>query len=432
MLSLYGKELSAQNYKQEDTIKRWTLQDCIQYATDNNYNINSLKLSKNISDQNYLLAKAAMLPSVNASGSITFNHNGTDFNSNDKINSSGSAGVNSAWTLYNGGYLRDDKEQKKIAIQSADLFLKQGENNAALSITQSYLNILLDKENIKYNEDLVKTSEAQLDQAQQEYKVGSLARKDVVQLEAQLAKDQYNLITSQSTERLDILTLKQILLLPSDTAFAIQQPDTLFSLTVLAPLKDVQSAATETMPDIKISQLELQSNQLDLAKAKAGYLPVISLSAGAGTSLGNTANYSMGYSINNNLYQQAGVSVSVPIFSQRINKTKVAIAKINIDQAKLDLKNSEIGLSQTVEKAYINALNSQSQYKSADEQLKYSQESLRISSEELKIGSANMVDYIQQRNLYVQALQSFLQAKYNAAMYLKIYDFYRGTPLTLN
>lgn len=432
VIALLGGTLSAQEYHQNDSLKKWTLQDCIQYAADNNYNINSLKLSKETSSQNYLLAKAALLPSLGASGNFTFNHSGTDVNGDNSINSSGSAGISSSWTLYNGGYLQNDKAQKKIAIQSADLFLKQGENNAALNITQTYLNILLDKENIKYNEDLVKTSEAQLEQIRQKFDVGSAAKKEVIQLEAQLAMDKYNLITSKSTENLDILALKQILLLPSDTAFAIEKPDTLFSLSVLAPLKDVQAEAIDFLPDIKISQLALESRQLDLSKAKSGYLPKITLSAGAGTSLGNSTNYSIGYSLNDRLYQQAGISASLPLFSNRVNKTSVALAKINIDQAKLDLKNTTIGVSQTVEKAYLNAVNSQNQYISANEQIKYSQESLRISSEELRIGSANMVDYIQQRNLYVQALQVFIQAKYNAAMYLKIYEFYKGMPLTLN
>lgn len=414
-----------------DSTGTWSLEDCIQYAAYGNYNVNSLKLNKAVSEESYLQSKAAVLPDVSLNGNITFNHTGTEVNADSKINSNGSAGLNASWTAYNGGYLRKDIEQKKIAIQSADLQVEQGQNNADLQITQYYLNILLDKESIRYNEDLVKTSEAQLKQLQQKFDVGSAAKKDVVQLEAQLAKDKYNLATSKSTEQLDKLSLKQLLLLPSDTAFDVRTPDTLFSLAVLPPLQDVQASAAGLLPDIKIGALAVESGKLDLAKAKAGYLPVLSFSAGAGSSLGNTTNYSLGYSLNNNFYQQAGATLSMPIFSRRLNKTNVAKAKIGIQQAELDLHNIKVGLSQTVERAYLNAVNSQNQYVSADEQLTYNKEALRIASEELRIGSANTVDYIQQRNLYVQALQQFIQAKYNAAMYLKIYEFYKGNPLTL-
>lgn len=413
---------------QDTAQKTWTLEDCIRHAEANNYNINSLKLSRETSNQNYLQSRATVLPNLNANGNMTFNHTGTTFNTDSQINSSGDAGVSSSWTLYNGGYLQKDIEQKKIAIRSADLFLELEKNNVNLQITQAYLNILLDKENISYNTDLVNTSVAQLAQMQQKFDVGSAAKKDVVQLEAQLAKDKYNLATSLSTERLDKLSLKQLLLLPSDTAFEVQQPDTLFSLAVLPPLQEVQSAATDFLPDVKISELGLQSSKLDLSKARSGYLPVVALSAGLGSSLGNVTNYSL----NNNFYQQAGVSVSMPLFSRRVNKTNVEKAKIGIAQAELDVHNVRISVSQTVEKAYLNALNSQNQYQSAEEQMKYNKEALRISSEELKIGSANMVDYIQQRNLYVQGLQQFIQAKYNTAMYLKIYEFYKGTPLSMN
>ncbi|MFA6059530.1 MAG: TolC family protein [Taibaiella sp.] len=427
-ISLLCSSLPLGTVAQETTQKTWTLEDCIQYAEANNYSINSLKLSKETSNQSYLQSKAAVLPNLNANGNMTFNHTGTTFNTDSEINSSGDAGVSSSWTLYNGGYLQKDIEQKKIAIRSADLFLEQGKNNINLQITQAYLNILLDKENIRYNTDLVSTSAAQLAQMQLKFDVGSAAKKDVVQLEAQLAKDKYNLATSLSTERLDKLSLKQLLLLPSDTTFEVQQPDTLFSVAILPPLQEVQSVATDFLPDVKISELGLQSSKLDLSKARSGYLPVVSLSAGLGSNLGNTANYNL----NNNFYQQAGVSVSMPLFSRRVNKTNIEKAKIGIAQAELDVHNTRISVSQTVEKAYLNALNSQNQYQSAKEQMKYNEEALRISSEELKIGSANMVDYIQQRNLYVQGLQQFIQAKYNAAMYLKIYEFYKGTPLSMN
>ncbi|RYZ47280.1 MAG: TolC family protein [Sphingobacteriales bacterium] len=315
-------------------------------------------------------------------------------------------------------------------VASFVLFFQSKAIETNLSVTTTYQST--ESYKVVYNQDLVKTSEAQLAQTRKKYDVGSVAKKEVIQLEAQLAKDKYNLATSISTERLDKLSLKQLLLLPSDTSFDVRQPDTLFSLAVLDPLKDVQTEAADWMPAVKLGMLNLASGKLDLAKAKAGYLPVISLTAAAGSSLGNTTNYSLGYSINNNFYQQAGLAVSLPLFSRRINKTNVEKAKIGIAQAELDLNNARIGLSQTVEKAYLNALNSQNQYVSAAEQMKYNTEALRIASEELNIGSSNLVDYIQQRNLYTQGLQQFIQAKYNAAMYLKIYEFYKGEKIILN
>jgi outer membrane protein len=84
-----------------------------------------------------------------------------------------------------------------------------------------------------------------------------------------------------------------------------------------------------------------------------------------------------------------------------------------------------------VEQAYINVLNAQSQYDAAVEQLRYTQEAYRIANEQLKIGATNTTEVMVQKNLYIQALQSYIQAKYSSALYIRIYDFYRGVPVTL-
>ncbi|PZF74573.1 TolC family protein [Taibaiella soli] len=413
----------------------WNLNDCIEYANTHNYNINTQRYSKESSQQNLLLSKSALLPNLYGNGSFSVNHTGAGIanpSQESSTSTTGTASVNTAWTLFNGGYLRKDIQQKEIAVQTAGLSIDENINNVELQVTQAYLYILLDKETIIYNEDLIKTSQAQLEQMQQQFAVGSAAKKDVIQLEAQLAQDKYNLVTSKSTERIDKLTLKKLLLLPSEVDFDIVKPDTIFSLELLPPLQDVQATALDFRPEVKISELSLKSQELSLAKAKAGYLPTLSLSGGIGTNIGNTTSYSLGFSLDNSFYQQAGVNLSVPIFTRRVNKTNVALARIGIKQAELDLQNTKVTLSQTVEQAYINAVNTQNQYVSAKEQLVYNTEAFRISSEELKIGSLNMVGYIQQRNLYVQSLQQFVQAKYNAAMSLKIYKFYKGEPFTLN
>jgi outer membrane protein len=106
-------------------------------------------------------------------------------------------------------------------------------------------------------------------------------------------------------------------------------------------------------------------------------------------------------------------------------------SKLEVGQAELTLRNTRTVLSQAIEQAYINVENAQSQYDAALEQLRYTQESYRIANEQLKIGAANTVEVLQQKNLYVQALQAYIQAKYSSALYIRIYDFYRGIPVKL-
>jgi outer membrane protein len=114
-----------------------------------------------------------------------------------------------------------------------------------------------------------------------------------------------------------------------------------------------------------------------------------------------------------------------------VNKTNVERSKIEVDQSKLVLQDTKTNLSQAVEQEYINVQNAQAQYDAAVVQLKYAEESYRIATEQQKVGVANMVEFLQQKNLYIQAFQAYIQAKYTAALTIRIYDFYRGVPVKL-
>lgn len=410
----------------------WDLASCLQYAKSNNIQLKNLRLDKQSAEQDKLLAKAALLPDLYGSGSLSSNHyNRNTSGTTAAINTSGSYGLSSAWTLYQGGYLKTDIKQKDLSIQAASYTIMESENDITLQITQAYLNILVDKESIIYNQELVKTSGTQLEQSQRQFKVGSVARKVVAQFEAQLAGDRYNLTAAQNAERQDKITLKQLLQLPDSHDFDVVKPDTVISDQKIPDLAAVQQYALQNRPEIKNAELGVRISDLNLDKAQSGYKPTLSLGAGIGTSFANDPTYNAFRQFDNNFYQQAGLTLSVPIFTKRQNKTNVAKAKIVIQQSRNTLENAKTTLALTTEQAYINAQNSQNQYSSAIEQLKYNTEVYRIANQELKIGTANIVEFYQQRNLYVQAMQSYIQAKYNAALAARIYEFYLGIPIKL-
>ena len=414
---------------------KWSLQVCFDYATKNNVQLNTLRLSQRTSEQEYLLSKSAVLPNLNASATQSLVH-GNNFNSatgsrQSGITPTGSYGINSSWTLYQGGFLKSDIQQKNLQVESANLAVLQQENNITLSITQAYLAILLDKENIIYEKDVVSTDTAEVNQGQRRLNAGSIAKKDLAQLQSQLANDKYTLITIQNTMRQDQLTLKQLLQLPTLVHFDVVEPDTVIAKSPVAPLDEVINTALQNRPEVKNSELGIKIAQIDLDKARSGYMPT--LVAGGSLSSNYTGNDQSGYfsQLNNNFYQQIGVTLSIPIFTRRVNKTNVEVAKIGIDQANLNLKDTKTTLSENVERAYISVQNAQSQYDAAVEAFQYNKETYRVANEQLRLGVANMVEFLQQKTLYIQALQAFIQAKYNAALTAKLYDYYRGVPIKI-
>src|ERR1700744_1372681 len=159
---------------------KWDLVKCIDYAKKNNIQINSSRLDQKTSQQEYLLAKAGRLPGVSATASQTLAHgnNVTNYNGTfgSGFTSQGAYGLNANITIFNGGYVNNNIAQKNLSVEQSNYTIIQQENDITLQITQAYLAILLDKENITYYTDLVNTAQAQVKREQQRYDVGSLAR----------------------------------------------------------------------------------------------------------------------------------------------------------------------------------------------------------------------------------------------------------------
>lgn len=430
--------ISADLRAQSNTLQllpgQWSLEECIAYAKTHNIQLNTLRLSTASAEQDLIQSKANKLP--NLSGSITqsiVNSNNTDpvvggFTTQASFTSG--YGLNSSFTLYNGGYLKNDIKAKELSIQSANLAVAETANDITLNITQAFLNILLAKENITALKDVLATSEAQLKQGQQRYNAGSISKKDLLQFESQLATDNYNLVSAENTYRLNLITLKQLLQLPEDVNFAIAAPEDIQPHQAVINLESAQAAAQENRPEVKNKEVAIQLSETELAKIKAGYLPTISL--GAGLSSGYSDNQASKYltQLTSNFYQSLGLTVNIPIFSRKQNKTNVAKANIGIQQSKLDLLNTKTVLNQQVEQAYINLQNAQAQYAAAETQKNAAEESYQITNEQLRLGAVNALEALQQKNTYVQSLQAAVQAKYSAVLYNKIYDFYTGVPVS--
>jgi outer membrane protein len=382
------------------------------------------------------------IPSLSAAVSNSFNNannsNGTGGLINQLTNS-GSYAVNSGIVLWSGNSINNTIQQRELAYQSAGLTVQESINNITLFITQAYLDILLTKENLKYITDLVSTSEARVKQGQMFFDAGSIAKKDLLQLQAQLASDKYLLVQTQNAIRQNILSLKQILQLPSDTAFNIVTPDSslIVPASVLLPLQQVQQAALHDFPEIKIGKLGVDIATLDIAQARAAFKPTLTANGSMGSGYSEVLTNSVFPKTNyftqtgNNFYQRLGLTLSIPIFSNRTNKANLQKANIALKEANYNWQNDQLVLSQAVEQAYLNASNAMQSFVAAQEQLQATAESYRIVNEQFKLGGTNIYDLLQQRNQYVQAVQAYTQAKYTAVLQQKIYEFYMGKPVTL-
>ncbi|NIF06955.1 TolC family protein [Chryseobacterium sp. Tr-659] len=408
----------------------WTLENCIEYAKENNISINSQRLSKNSAQQDLLQARDAKYPNLNGTVSQgLFAVNGGQGLQMTGVQSQ-NIGANSSMTLYHAGYIKNNETSKNLLVQMADLSVQESENNIAISITQAYLNILMNQENIISLENVLKTTQTQLKQGDQLYNAGSLSKLNYLQIQSQVAQDQYNLISAQNNLRTNTVNLKQILQLPSNYDFQIVKPDSIIVEDQLKSLQEVQNLAQNQRPEIKYGELNVENSNTNLKIAQASIQPTLSLTGNIST---NYANGSGNYfnQLGNNFYMPIGLSLGIPIYNNRIYKTQVEKSKIAIEQANLDLLNTKTILNQQIEQAYISLQNALSQYDSASKQMEISKQSYDIVNAQMKIGSIDYVQLQQQRLLYIQSIQNYLQAKYTAVLNKQIYEFYAGNPINL-
>lgn len=408
----------------------WTLENCINYAKENNISINSLRLSKSASEQDLLQAKDAKYPNLNG----TVSQGIFALNGNNGLNLNGvqsqSVGANSSMTLYHAGYIRNNEFSKNLQVQMADLSVQEAENNITLSIAQAFLNILMVQENIISLENILKTTQTQLKQGDQFYKAGNISKLNYLQIQAQVAQDEYNLTAAQNNLRSGTVNLKQLLQLPSSYDFQIMKPDTVTVEDHLNPLSDAQNQAQNQRPEVKYGELNIENSNTNLKMAQASIQPTLNLTGNISTNYSN-GNGTYFNQLGNNFYMPVGLSLGIPIYNNRIYKTEIEKSKIAIEQANLDLQNTKTVLNQQVEQSYINLQNALSQYDSALKQMDINQQSYDIVNAQMKIGSIDYVQLQQQRLLYIQSVQNYLQAKYTSVLNKQIYDFYAGKPINL-
>ncbi|WP_345206869.1 TolC family protein [Chryseobacterium ginsengisoli] len=408
----------------------WTLENCIEYAKENNISINSLRLSKNSAEQDLLQAKEAKYPNLNG----TVSQGLFAVNGNNGLNVNGAQsqniGANSSMTLYHAGYIKNNEVSKNLQLQMADLSVTEAQNNITLTITQAFLNILMAQENIISLESVLTTTKTQLKQGDQFYKAGNISKLNYLQIQAQVAQDEYNLVAAQNSLRTNIVNLKQILQLPTTYDFQITKPDSIIVDENLKSLSEVQNLAQNQRPEVKYGELNVENSNTNLKMTQASILPTLNVVGNISTNYAyNNGNYFN--QLGNNFYLPIGLSLGIPIYNNRIYKTAVEKSKIEIQQANLDLLNTKTILNQQVEQSFINLQNALSQYESASKQMDLNKQSYDIVNAQMKIGSIDYVQLQQQRLNYIQSIQNYLQSKYSAVLNKQIYEFYAGNPINI-
>ena len=424
--------------------KKWTLQECLDYAIANNIQIQQKKLAAASSHEDVLQSRSALFPSVSFStnqniswrpfAESTINlTNGSMTTSRNTVSYNGSYGINASWTVWNGNRNTNTIKRNKLSEQAADLDVASQSNTIQEQIAQLYVQTLYENEAVKVCKEVIKASELQRDRAKVMVELGSLAQVDLTQLESQVAQDYYSLSQAESQLANYKLQLKQLLEIHDSEPFEIAIPD-IEDSKVLGTLPDEQAvytAALTTRPEIQSAALDIESSKIALASARSGYMPTISINAGIGTSNSSGPDTPFFTQVKNNLSNSIGLSISVPIFDNLQTRTNIRKAKYTLHTSELNLQSQQKQLYSSVEHYWLNASTSQQQYQYAKKYAESMKESYDLVSEQFNLGLKNIVELTTGKNNMLQAEQQLLQTKYTALLNQAMLRFYSGEEMAL-
>lgn len=468
LLSIF---IITQHTQAQNIEKEWSIEDCINYALENNIQIKQGEINQEISKYDVKAAKYSTLPSLNGSAGHSYNFGQTiDPFTNEFATTqvrSNQFALSSSINIFNGFQTINTIKRNQANWEVSQYELEKLKNDISLNIANLYLQILFNEELKKNADNQLEVTELQLERVKKQVTAGALPEGDLKDIEAQLATEELRQINADNQLKLSILNLQQILRIEASKEFKIKSPnlDHFKGVAELISPAVLYETAVEIMPEIKSAEFKLFSNKKSVQIAKGNYLPSLSFSASIGTGFsGNnkelirsiilpprptgsfTASGEEVYApssipiyetkvfreqLGDNLNRSIGFRLNIPIFNNFGTRINVQKAKLNVQLAELAIEDSKQKLRQNIESAHTDAVAALKRYKAAEKSVEALKLSFQYTQERFNVGLLDSYNFTNEKNRLNDAQSELLQAKFEYIFKSKILDFYRGEAINL-
>lgn len=417
----------------------WTLRQCIDYALENNITVKQQDVTRRQNEVQLSTAKNSRLPDLNASASQnwSFGRGLTSENTYSNRNtSSTSLSLGTTVPLFTGFRIPRTIELNKLNLEAATADLGKARDDISVQVAQAYVQILYNIELHDVAQRQIDIDSMQVERLREMYRTGKASGVEVAQQEATLAQSRLTLTQADNDYRISLLTLAQLLELPSPEGFTIVRPD-IATLTVdeaaALPLPDeIFQEAIAFKPEVKAETLRLKSTEMSIKIAQSALWPTLSLSAGLGSNYYKTNGFdteSFGRQMRNNFSQYIGLSLNIPIFNRFETRNSIRSARLDRESQQLRLDDVKKTLYKEIQHAYYNAVAARAQYASSTEATASNKAAFDLMSAKYEYGKANITEFNESKNNWLKAESDLARAKYEYMYDTSLLDFYRGRPL---
>ena len=446
----------------------WTLEQCINYAIENNIQVKQQALNTQVSENTLKQSRLDLIPNLNANLGRNYSFGRAvdpytnEFNYENTYNDN--YGISSSVALFKGFQKLNAIKQKKLDLQASIQDLEKVKNDISINVSTSYLNILFNLELLKIATDQAEVTEKQVDRTQTLVEVGSLAQGDLFDIQAQLANEELNIINSQNQLDVSYLNLKQLLNLDTIPNFQISIPNTDSFVDEPLPVFEDVVNQSQNLPEIKAAEYRLNSAERSLEIYRGMRYPTLNLSLSYNSGYSGNRKvidgsptmsaYQSGYTqsgepvytyqpvyaystkpfgdqLKDNASTTLGFQLSIPIFNNWQVNTSVSNAKITVLNTRYSLDLAKQNLVKDIQQRYTEAIAALKKYDATNYAVKSMEESFKYTEEKYNNGLVNTVDYNIAKNKLISNQSDLLQAKYEYIFKIKILDFYMGKQITL-
>jgi len=448
----------------------WSLEKCVRYALENNIQIKQQQLNSEYAGNNLLQSKMSLLPTINASAAQSksfgraLDQTTYTFTQNQTITSLSSS-VNANLVVFNGLQKINLIRQSRFDLMASLQQLEKLKNDLALNVAAAYLQILFNMELLNSAQQQAEVTRQQVERTAKLVDAGSLPMGNLLEIQAQHATEEVQIVNYQNQLDISYLTLAQLLELKDTEGFRIEIPD--FSdfqfKEVLDPVADIYQDALRNLPQIKIAEYQLKSSEAGLSVARGGRSPRLFIAASYGTGysdirqriigttpqtipIGATQGGELVYSqieqpiydtyplkmqLKDNASTTLTFGLSVPLFNGWSVNTQVSNARLNVQNARYNLDLSKNLLYKDIQQAHADALAAVKRYLASEKSLEAQKESFKYVQQKYEVGLVTTVDFNTAKTSLARAESELLQAKYDYLFRINILNFYRGNPLTV-
>jgi len=457
--------------QQPSAPKTWSLEECIDYALKNNIQVKQSELNTSLSKVNVLAAEGNMLPSINGNASHSYNIGRTvDRFTNQFADAqvlSQNLYVSAEISLFSGFQNINTIKQNRYEYLASKYDVDKMKNDVSLNVATAYLQALYTMDAVINAQNQLAITTAQVDRTKQLVDAGASAKGTLLDIQAQQASEELALTDAQNQLDIALLSLTQLLNLPSSENFSIVKPDLSSvneSLLTSTPAL-IYNTAISNLPEVKSAEFKLKSARKGVDVAWGGLSPRLSFSASYGTGYSGASQRLLGlpsytgYAPNgdftsggdtvyspvfssptyekipyadqyrDNVNKSFGFYLQVPIFNKLQVKTAIDRAKIQEMSAELTIESTKLQIRKNVQQAYADANAGLKKYASSVKALEAMQESFKYTEQKFNVGMVNTTDYNTAKNKMAKAQSDLLQAKYEYVFKAKVLDFYQGKPL---